>query len=189
METKITNEELSLLVEKAQKRDHHAFQQLYENYQARVCARVYSMIKQADLLQDITQDVWLSVFLALPSLRNTAAFPTWLFRIATHKTWKMAKQHSLECQFLSLEAYDDEILLLTDANDPAEILLRYEQTCLVYTFLSRLTFKEREVLIPFYIEQLPMAVIASQLSLSISAIKSRLFQARKRLLLIASQGE
>ncbi len=186
METNDADEEITLLVAKAQLRDQEAFQLLYERYQARVSSRVYAIIRQIDAIQDITQEVWLAVFLALPALKNPAAFPWWVMRIATHKAWKFAQQHALPTTFL--DAQDEEALFSVEDKGPVEIVLHNEQRRLMYHMFAQATVKEREVLIPFYLEEISLAEIATRLGLSLSAIKSRLHQARKRLRLISSQG-
>lgn len=184
METNYTNEEITLLVARAQLRDQEAFQLLYEQYQAHVSSRVYAIIRQIDGVQDVTQEIWLAVFLALPTLKNPAAFPWWLTRIATHKAWKFAQQHAL--QMISLDAQDEEAIFLVDDEGPVEIVLRNEQRRLMYCMLAQVTNKEREVLLLFYLEEISLAEIAICLGLSLSAIKSRLHQARKHLRLIPS---
>jgi RNA polymerase sigma factor (sigma-70 family) len=187
MEVNYTDEEISLLVIKAQGRDQKAFEALYEQYRMRVSSRVYAILRQVESMQDITHEIWLAVFLALPTLKNPAAFPGWLMRIAIHKAWKVVQQHVL--QTISLDTQDEEAFFLIEDEDLVETVLRNEQRNQLYSMFAQLTDKEREVLIPFYMEEISLAEIATRLNLSLSAVKSRLYQARKRLHLILLKGE
>src|ERR1700756_664454 len=115
MAANYTDEEITLLVVKAQSRDQKAFESLYEYYQARVSSRVFAIIRQSESVQDIAQDIWLAVFLALPTLKQPAAFPAWLMRITNHKAWKSAQQHT--SQTVSLDDQDEEVLELAEDED------------------------------------------------------------------------
>ena len=187
MQAKYTNEDLTLLVRQAQARDQHAFEALYTHYQARVASWVFALLGPRTSVADITQEVWLAVFLALPTLNQPAAFAGWLLRITRHKAWQYARHHRQALVSLDEQQEEDQALL-ADANVEAEIL-QQEQTTYLASLLARLTDKEREVLIPFYLEEASLADIAARLKVSLSAVKSRLHQGRKRLRLMLLEGE
>lgn len=73
------------LVRRSRQGDQAAFGVLVERHQAVVYRMALSMVNDADLAYDVTQDAFLRAFAALDSFRGDAAFRTWLLTIATNE--------------------------------------------------------------------------------------------------------
>ncbi|WP_321474231.1 sigma-70 family RNA polymerase sigma factor [uncultured Paludibaculum sp.] len=72
------------LVEAAQRGDRAAFGSLYEHYSRMVNAVLLARVHRQET-GDLVHEVFLQAWRALPSLREPAAFPGWLARIARNK--------------------------------------------------------------------------------------------------------
>src|SRR5438876_11857484 len=72
-------------VEGACRGDPASFRLLFERYHHRVYRYAYARLGRADESSDLVQDVFLSVWRALPSFtyEHEGSFPAWLFRIAS----------------------------------------------------------------------------------------------------------
>ena len=73
-----------LLITRFQAGDEDAFRRLLERYAERIRNLVYGIFHDADLIDDITQDVFIKVYRALPGFRFDASFYTWLYRITVN---------------------------------------------------------------------------------------------------------
>lgn len=72
------------LVEAAQRGDRAAFGSLYEQYGRMVHAVLLARVHRQET-DDLVHEVFIQAWRALPSLREPAAFPGWLARIARNK--------------------------------------------------------------------------------------------------------
>ncbi len=76
------------LVEKSIKGDLEAFEDLVSRYQQAVFNIAYYKSKNCFDAEDLSQDVFLAAFKALPTLKNTDNFGGWLFGIANNRCHK-----------------------------------------------------------------------------------------------------
>lgn len=53
-----------------------------------------SVVNDDALAQDAAQETCAHIYVALPKLRSTGAFPAWVYRICTREASRIAKQHS-----------------------------------------------------------------------------------------------
>ena len=75
---------MSELVERAQGGDEEAFGALYRTHVGRVHALCLRLAGDAQAAAELTQDVFVRVWEALPSFRGESAFGSWLHRIAVN---------------------------------------------------------------------------------------------------------
>src|SRR5947207_7041760 len=68
-------------VREAQSGDDRAFSELVNRFQDIAVAYATSILRDYHLAEDATQEAFVDAYRALPSLRDPAAFPTWLRRI------------------------------------------------------------------------------------------------------------
>ena len=71
----------NLLVLRAQAREAGAFSELVARYERRVLYYLHRLLGDADLA-DVMQEIWIRVFLKIPTLRAPGAFRTWTYKIA-----------------------------------------------------------------------------------------------------------
>lgn len=77
------------LVQQVFKGNNHAFDLLVLRYQHRILALVSRFIRDQNEAEDVTQEVFIKAYRALPKFRGESAFYTWLYRIAINT----AKNH------------------------------------------------------------------------------------------------
>jgi RNA polymerase sigma-70 factor (ECF subfamily) len=75
---------MSELVKRAQAGDESAFTALYQAHAGRVHALCLRLAGEAQAARDLTQDVFVRVWEALPSFRGESAFTSWLHRLAVN---------------------------------------------------------------------------------------------------------
>lgn len=128
--------------------------------------------------EDVLQQSFLLAFENFPSLKNEAKFRSWFFKIITTTFYSSIRKHFWK-KFLPLDS-GTQI-----KNDIPEVFSRAEQTehrMLLNRALSILNAKERSALLLFEIAEFSIEEITvMQGEKSISAVKSRLSRARKKL--------
>jgi len=73
------------VVRKAQRGDQQAFALIVESYEIPVFNYVRRLVNDRTLAEDLTQEVFLRVYLSLPRFSFRAKFTTWLFQVAKHR--------------------------------------------------------------------------------------------------------
>lgn len=128
--------------------------------------------------EDVLQQSFLLAFENFPSLKDEAKFRSWFFKIITTTFYSSIRKHFWK-KFLPLDSEQHF------KKDIPEVFNRAEQTehrMLLNRALSILNAKERSALLLFEIAEFSIEEITvMQGEKSISAVKSRLSRARKKL--------
>src|SRR5688572_30451781 len=106
--------------------DEAAFEELLRQYSPRLRFYVAKMLgEKHERADDLLQEIWLSVFRALPRLNDAAAFRAWLFRIARDRVSREFRRARLK--FDSLEGTEiEECAAESEGDEPvdAEVVRR-----------------------------------------------------------------
>jgi RNA polymerase sigma-70 factor, ECF subfamily len=141
-------------------------------------------------VEDICQEVFLSVIRNLDSFHGQSQFQTWLFRIAANKSRdfrerKQAAKRGGRQPTLSLQAADPETGLALDppssAPTPELALLKHEQIAFVHEALVQLGEPCREVIELRYFGELSYDEIGRALQINAKTVSSRLSKCLDRL--------
>jgi RNA polymerase sigma-70 factor (ECF subfamily) len=154
-------------------RDETAFMLLFERHREVVFRVAYRLTNSTAAAEDITQECFLSLLNAAGRYDPAkGSLRTYLYGAVRNLA---RKYHGLREGETDLE--DTEI----DEAEPATIFLQQEQSQLIRQAISALPLPQREALILFQYEELPLEEIAAVLAIDIGAVKSRLHRARARL--------
>ncbi|GAA2355646.1 sigma-70 family RNA polymerase sigma factor [Dactylosporangium salmoneum] len=157
-----------LLVVRCQLGEREAFAELIRAWHPAVERYVGRMLTGPD--DDVVQEVWLAVFKGLPRLRQPGRFAPWLFVIA-----RRAVMNRLRDVYARPEP---ELVDDVPGADEAELVVDREA---IGSALAALPAREREVLLLFYLEDLPLDACAQICAVPVGTIKSRLNRARQLL--------
>jgi len=100
---------VALLVARAKQDDGEAFAQLYRRYLDDVYAFVAARLSDRQAAEDATQTIFFRAMKSLPTCRDDAAFPGWLFAIARNVVTDTYRSHRSRS-----EPWDDAL----DPEDP-----------------------------------------------------------------------
>jgi RNA polymerase sigma-70 factor (ECF subfamily) len=174
------------LIRAAQTGDEKAISQLITLYESNIHGLIYSIVGFRDVAQDLSQETFLKMLLALPRYEFRAPFHTWLFRIAINlcRDYLRKKRVRSIVSFLEENVTNNEVY---DSNQsPAQDMERSETMNYILKNLSKLPVNLRTVFILRDIQELSYDEIAHTLKWRMGTIKSRLFRARKELALLLS---
>lgn len=168
-----------ILVTRFQTGDESAFRQLMERHSERVRNLIYSIFNSAELVDDLTQDVFIKAYRALGQFRFDAAFSTWLYRIAVNHCRDEMRKRKLR-RYLSLQTLldtrDKEVTMKTSVH-PQE----HETREWIDRGLQRLPDKYRVPVILKDVEGLSYEEMAEIMSCELGTVKSRLSRGRDML--------
>ena len=167
------------LIEAFQTGDEFAFVSLYNRYKDAVYAFCVKMLLNKELAQDVMQDTFLRVYENRERLLKTDSFKAWLFTIARNQCLNQLRRNNWQIPL------DPEMALPSHLfgakNTPALDLEKSEKIELVNRFLAQLKADYREVIILREYQNMTYEEIAAVTRSTLSAVKSRLFKARKKL--------
>ncbi len=174
------------LVLKSQQGDIHAFDQLVERYHGKIYGLTYNMTSNREDAEDLTQEIFIKAFEALPRFKGKSSFYTWLYRIAINKTINYRKKRNRK-RALSLDQFDQEIKLddvyhdLTAKGSPLRHLSLSELQIKLNEALQNLSEKHRTVVVMHDMQGIPHEEIAKVVGASVGTVRSRLFYARRQM--------
>jgi RNA polymerase sigma-70 factor (ECF subfamily) len=167
-----------ILLLRAQKGDAEAFTQIVAAYQRQVFNLCYRMLGDPYEAEDAAQEAFLRAFKAIKRYDPDRKFSTWLLTIASRYCIDQIRRRRLK-------TFSIENFLETGLSDPAlgpEASLRQgEEQEAVQELLQVLKPTDRAAIVMRYWYEMSYDEIAEALSLSVSAVKSRLHRARKDL--------
>ena len=165
---------------RALKGDDDAFAQIVEAYQKPVYNLCYRMLGNPNDAEDAAQEAFLRAYKNLKRYDTNRSFATWLLSIASHHCIDQLRKRRL-----NTFSVDDEQHAWLEPPDPDPLpeaqLAINEKQAQVQELLGHLSAKDRSAVIMFYWHDYSYEEIAQSLSLTVSAVKSRLHRARKEL--------
>ncbi len=174
------------LVALAQKGSTNSFNKLVDKYHSRIYSLTYQMTSNREDAEDLTQEIFIKAFEALPRFKGRSSFYTWLYRIGINKTINYRKKRNRN-RPLSIDALDqdityDEVYAELDSKDsPLRHIGLNELQVKLNEAMQKLSLKHRTVVVIHDIEGIPHDEIAKIVGVSVGTIRSRLFYARRQL--------
>lgn len=166
--------------------DGNAFTSLVEAYQRPVYNLCYRMLGNQQEAEDASQEAFWRAYQAIGRYDTRRSFITWLLSIAAH--YCIDQQRKRKIQTMDID-------LLPEGNlpdltpDPEKVVGQMEEDDSMYQLLNTLQSQDRAAIILRYWYDFSEIEIAQALKLSKSAVKSRLFRARRQLAQIWEQTQ
>lgn len=160
------------LIQRAKDRDRQAFHQLYERYVKRVYAICWRLLAEKSAAEDVTQEVFISVWQQLPNFDGRSLFSTWLHAVAT----KQAVSH-----FRSRRRWFERFLPFDLASNDHGDYEDAHQEHGVDAAIQKLPTQARMVFVLFAIEGYRHEEIADMLNIAVGSSKAQYHRARNLL--------
>ena len=176
------------LVALAQQGDTLAYDALVTRHRAKIFAMIRNMIHQEADAWDLSQEVFIKAWNALPKFEAKARFSTWLYRIAHNSVYDWVRKRKIDSAGeLNDEIFEreriDSASYTTPAGgeSPADTMAYGELRVKIEAALGKLSVDHREVVILKDVQGLSYKEIAEAMSCSLGTVMSRLFYARQKL--------
>ena len=157
------------------------FEHILDRYSGQVFNLIAHLVPCKEDAEELTQDVFIKVFRLLSTFKEESSFSTWIYRIATNTALSAARKMKHDTLHLDDAAYSnipEEIIDEALDNDSEEQLQRLSDA------IEMLRADERALITLYYINEKPIAEVASVLGLTASNVKIKLHRIRKKLYLI-----
>lgn len=155
--------------------DQEALKGLIERYQQRMARFVLLETRDANACEDLCQAIFIKMVIGLPRLRDTGRFEPWIFQIARN----VARDHSRAA--LGWRRYFVPYQPYHDAPAACEDRAATEKEAALQDGLQQLSPEDRALLRLHVEEKMSYDELARASSTTVSAIKSRLYRARREL--------
>jgi RNA polymerase sigma-70 factor (ECF subfamily) len=175
----------SALVTAAKCGDIQAFEDLILRHKRRVFAVAQRITKNREDAEDVMQETFHKVFLHLDDFQEKSRFSTWLTRIVITESLILLRRKRRVAEVLP-ESPEDGVESMSEtfvdqSPGPEESCWRRERTELLAEAINRLGPKVRSTILLRDIEERSAEETAELLGTSISAVKARVFQGRRKL--------
>lgn len=175
------------LIKAAANGDQSAFSELVTEYERLVYNTVKSKVLSAEDAMDISQEVFIKIWKALPNWRGECKFATWVYKVCINASLDFLRRAPEKTESLSGRPDDDGDERPLDIADdsvqasPERRLEQSETTMAVRRAIAKLPEDQRQIVILRDIDGYSYDEIADMLSLGIGTVKSRINRARTRL--------
>ena len=176
----------SVLAQEILAGDQRAFEALVQRYSTPLFNFICRFLGDYDQACDISQQVFLQLYLSLPTLRTGDPLKAWLFQVARNRCLdELRRKHAIHFSELELTNDEDELSPLASMPDtgplPEELAEHHDlQECLQRA-IETLPAKFRSVVLLRYAGQLSFSEIGQVLSMPEATAKTY-FQRAKPLL-------
>jgi RNA polymerase sigma-70 factor (ECF subfamily) len=175
-----------LLIRKLRERDEKAFREIVAEHSDRIYNLTYRMLGNREEAEDVSQEVFITLFKSIDSFRGDSKLSTWLYRIAVNhcknRIKYLARRHDRD-----QSEYDEELLrehaagaatAPNPAPRPDKQLEGVELEQIMQRCIALLEEEHRLVIVLRDVEDLSYEEICAITNLPTGTVKSRLHRAR-----------
>lgn len=187
-DTEISESEVMVLVHSAKTGDIKAFDKLVQLHRGKIFAMIQNMLHNQADAWDLTQEVFIKAWKALPKFEARSKFSTWIYRIAHNTVYDWMRKKKIQ----SAGEFDEKIL--SDATiepsarttpresiAPDKAIQNQELATKIKDAMSKISPEHRQIIILREVEGYDYKEIADIIDSSVGTVMSRLFYARKKL--------
>lgn len=162
---------------RAQQGDHAAYAQLVRQHQNRIFRHLLNLTGSREEALELSQEVFLKAWEALPAWRPEAQFHTWLYRIASNLAYDLLRRRRI----VSYEPLAEDYDVPADEAGPEARLEARQGMAALDAALARLPPDQREIVLLREVEGLSYDELAAALGIDEGTVKSRLARGRAAL--------
>ena len=163
-----------VLVSRSQSGDHEAFGVLWKRYAPKVRVIVNRFVRHPSDAEDLTQDVFLKAFVALPRFRGDSQFFSWLYRIA-FTTGINFRTSGSRAEWTNIADLEEK----TTHTDPERVWIGKQMQSAAETAIDGLTPAVRQALLLNTLKGHDYHTVSALIGCPIGTVRSRIFRARE----------
>src|SRR5215475_7611476 len=164
------------LMERIARADKAALEALFLRHQTQVFRFVRRIVRNEAVAEELTNDVFLGVWLHAQSYEGRSSVTTWILTLAHNRAVSALRKRREEAW------HEDEANGIPDAADDSEVLVqKADKGRLLRRCIDALAPEQREVVDLVYYHERSVAEVSTILGIPEGTVKTKLFIARKRL--------
>lgn len=167
--------------------DTSYFEMLYDRYASFVYNKCFCFVNQEEDAKDLTQEVFIKIYLNLPKFKGNSKLSTWIYAITIHTSLKFISSNKNKKILLSEEIlynYCTENIENSETSDAELLDINYER---LQEIMNVLPVDDKILLLMKYQDNLSINKIVEILNIKESAVKMRLLRAKKKVMELHSK--
>lgn len=157
-------------------KDSRSCNNLVSRHQNAVFRTCYSVVKNEQIAEEISQDVFLKAFKKLHKIDSPKTFRSWITRIAYRTAIDVQRKKKYY-----FDSIDDKFDVTDNSRSIDEDLIENEKRQAIVNSINELGKPDSSIFMLFYLEEMTTEEIAKALNLSKSNVKIRLMRGRDKL--------
>lgn len=158
--------------------DKQKYALIVDRYQQIVANLVYKLCGTRLDVEEVTQQVFVELYTALPRFRFDSKLSSYIYRITVNV---VSKQLGKARRFVSADAMEGLPEQRADDPDPHQAIARREQLDELRAAIGRLKDEQRTALVLSAFEDFSYQQVAEVMQCSMSKVESLIFRAKKNL--------
>ncbi len=174
------------LIQQIAEGNQKSFQQLYEQFSAKVFNTAISYLHNIEEAEEITQDVFVEIFHSAKKFKGDSSVSTWIYRVAINKSLDKLRYRKRKKRFAFIESIfkQDSSELKHDVphfEHPGIALENRENSIILFQAIEELAEQQKTAFILSYVEELPQKEVAEVMNVSVKAVESLIQRAKTNL--------
>ena len=158
--------------------DKTAFAVLYDSFSDKVYNTAVSYVQDAEMAEDITQEVFVKVYRNLAKFKKESSLSTWIYRITINTAINYTKKKKRITSIFDLSGKRIE---RPDFEHPGVLLEQKENAKILMKCIQGLIENQKTAFILSFIEELPRQEVADIMGVSLKSVEALLQRAKKNL--------
>jgi len=176
--------DIELISEIINNNNTHFFEVLYDKYSKRVYNKCYSFVNNEEEAKDLTQDIFLKLFVKISSFKGNSKFSSWFYSFTYNHCINYVTRNSKRKyerrlpETFDLENYADDTISLPQTQEDLENKLN--------AALNKIPSNDKKIIQLKYQENLSIKKIEDVLGIGTSAVKMRIKRAKEKLMVLCA---
>jgi len=149
------------LVEKLQKDDQEAFDQIFKRYGDRLFEFALKYLKSKEETEELVQDVFLKIWEKRKKIKKESSLKSYLFTIAYHNMCRIFRKKQIYLKFIEESGTDEQSAIDSEEQMEHKVLL-----ALVNQLIEKLPKKQKQIFIKSRREGKSTKEIAEEMNLA-----------------------
>lgn len=159
--------------------DTSAFSALYDRYADKIYYKCLSFVKDKQLAQDLTHDIFVKIFVTIKKFNFQSSFATWVYRITYNFCIDFIRRQQ-KYQISRLDVEED--IGEAEIDDDELFAISVDKLALI---LEEIPPDDKAILLMKYQDELSLKDIMQTLDISESATKMRLKRAKEKVVALS----
>jgi len=165
-------------------------ERIMEEYGDEIKRLIFTYVKNESDTEDVTQEVFLTIYQKLHTYKGESSLKSWLYSIAINKCKDHLRSWKYKSEKLLVRLMETSHIwnITRDKENPINLVVKQNDSEELLNQLMNLPVKYREILILYYFKELSTKEIAYTLDIKEATIRTRLIRGRDRLKIIMQRG-
>lgn len=171
-------------IEGLKRGDERSYSSLVDTFSVLIYNLSLNLLENENDAQDITQEVFTTIYLSVDQFKGDSKLSTWIYRITINKCQELIRSRSRKKRFGFLMSIDKAQITQSQTSNfyhPGLELENKERGAILFSALNNLPENQKIAFMLHKIDGVPYDEIAKIMNLSLSSVESLIFRAKQNL--------